>query len=176
MSRCVSSPVLRVPRSLAFGIGLAALAIGAGLCEPTLAANATLRGEDMPPGFGRLALTFDEPTPTRIRVANGVLVVAFGSQVKIDINKIARELPEYITMARIDPDGRGMRFALAKRYPRQSDRGRRQGLHRSPARELDRIAAGPAAGSDRRMAERLKQAEARVKEAARRPHGPRTSP
>ena len=76
---------MRLPRSLAFGIGLAALAAAAGLGAPALAASATLRGEVMPPGFGRIALTFDEPTQTRIRVSNGVLVVAFGSSVRVDV-------------------------------------------------------------------------------------------
>ncbi|WP_139221267.1 hypothetical protein [Bosea sp. OK403] len=165
----MSAPVLRVPRSLAFGIGLAALAIGAGLCEPTLAANATLRGQEMPPGFGRLALTFDEPTPTRIRVNNGVLVVAFASPVKIDINKIAKELPEYITLARLDPDGRGMRFALPKTFRANLiEAGDKAFIDLLPEKWTG-LLPGPPPEVIAEMAERLKQAEARVKEAARQP-------
>ncbi|WP_332684958.1 hypothetical protein [Bosea sp. (in: a-proteobacteria)] len=107
---------MRVLRSLSFGIGLAAMSLAIGLTAPVLAANAELRGQPMQAGFGRLAFTFDEPVTTRIRVANGVLVVAFGQPVKVDPSRIARELPAYVSLARVDPDGRGLRFALARTY------------------------------------------------------------
>lgn len=116
VSRWVGSPVLRLSRSLAFGIGLAALALAAGLDAPALAASAKLRGEAMPAGFGRLSLAFDEPTQTRVSVSNGVLIVGFSGPVQVDIAKIARELPTYVSVARIDPDGRGLRFALTQSY------------------------------------------------------------
>lgn len=107
---------MRNLRSLSFGIGLAALSLAAGLDASALAASAQLTGQAMPGGFGRLAFTFDEPVVTRARVANGVLVVGFSQPVKIDPARIARELPAYITLARVDPDGRGLRFALARSY------------------------------------------------------------
>lgn len=110
------SSVLRILRSLSFGIGLAAMSLALGYAPPALAANAELRGEAMQAGFGRLAFTFDEPVTTRVRVSNGVLVVGFSQQVKVDPSRISRELPAYVSLARIDPDGRGLRFALAKTY------------------------------------------------------------
>lgn len=107
---------MRILRSLSFGIGLAAMSLALGQSQSALAANAELRGEAMQAGFGRLAFTFDEPVTTRARVSNGVLVVGFSQPVKVDPSRISRELPAYVSLARVDPDGRGLRFALAKTY------------------------------------------------------------
>jgi tetratricopeptide (TPR) repeat protein len=158
---------LRLPRSLAFGIGLSALAVAAGLGAPALAADATLRGDVMPPGFGRLSLTFDEPTPTRIRVSNGVLVVAFGSSVKVDVAKIARELPAYISIARVDPDGRGMRLALTRPFRTNLiEAGERAFIDILPENWTG-VLPGPPPEVLAEISERLRAAEARSREAAR---------
>lgn len=160
-------PALRLPRSLAFGIGLTALAAAAGLGAPALAASATLRGEVVPPGFGRIALTFDEPTQTRIRVSNGVLVVAFGSSVKVDVARIARELPSYVSVARVDPDGRGLRLALSQPYRANLiEAGERAFIDLLPE-NWKGVLPGPPPEVIAEMSERLRQAESRAREAAR---------
>lgn len=158
---------MRLPRSLAFGIGLSALAVAAGLGAPALAASATLRGDVMQPGFGRLSLTFDEPTPTRIRVSNGVLVVAFGSSVKVDVAKIARELPAYVSIARVDPDGRGMRLALTRPFRTNLiEAGERAFIDMLPENWTG-LLPGPPPEVIAEMSERLRVAESRAREAAR---------
>lgn len=158
---------MRLPRSLAFGIGLSALAAAAGLGAPALAASATLRGDVMQPGFGRLSLTFDEPTPTRIRVSNGVLVVAFGSSVKVDVAKIARELPTYVSIARVDPDGRGMRLALTRPFRTNLiEAGERAFIDILPENWTG-VLPGPPPEVIAEISERLRVAEARAREAAR---------
>ncbi|MDP3321608.1 MAG: hypothetical protein Q8S58_21000, partial [Bosea sp. (in: a-proteobacteria)] len=158
---------MRLPRSLAFGIGLSALAAAAGLGSPALAASATLRGDVMPPGFGRLSLVFDEPTPTRIRVSNGVLVVAFGTSVKVDVARIARELPAYVSIARIDPDGRGMRLALTRPYRANLiEAGERAFIDLLPE-NWQGVMPGPPPEVLADISERLRVAESRAREAAR---------
>ncbi|MGX1785411.1 tetratricopeptide repeat protein [Bosea sp. NPDC055332] len=107
---------MRILRSLSFGIGLAALSLAAGFVAPAVAATATLRGEAMRAGFGRLAFAFDEPVTTRVRVANGVVIIGFSQPVKLDLSRLAAELPSYISVVRIDPDERGLRLALARPY------------------------------------------------------------
>lgn len=107
---------MRILRSLSFGIGLAALSLAAGFVAPAVGATATLRGEAMRAGFGRLAFTFDEPVTTRVRVSNGVVVIGFSQPVQLDPSRLAAELPNYISIVRIDPDGRGLRLALARPY------------------------------------------------------------
>lgn len=163
---------MRLPRSLAFGIGLTALIAAADLGAPALAANATLRGEAMPPGFGRLSLTFDEPTTTRIRVANGVLVVAFDNSVKVDVAKIARELPAYVAIARADPDGRGLRFALARTYRANLiEAGERAFIDLLPENWAG-LLPGPPPEVIAEMTERLRLAEVRARQAARQAQEP----
>ncbi|KFC67152.1 hypothetical protein FG93_04127 [Bosea sp. LC85] len=160
---------LRFPRSLAFGVGLAALGVAASLSAPALGATATLQGAAMPPGFGRLSLTFDEPMPVRVRVANGVLVVAFGGPVKIDVNKIAKQLPDYVSIARIDPDGRGMRFALARPYKANLiEAGDKAFIDLLPE-TWKGLMPGPPPEVIAALAERVRLAEARAREIDRRP-------
>lgn len=163
---------MRFPRSLAFGIGLAALSVAAGLSAPALAASAALRGSTMPAGFGRLALTFDEPTTTRIRVGNGVLVVAFDSAVKIDTSKIVKELPDYLSLVRTDPDGRGIRFALARPYRANLiEAGEKAFIDLLPETWTG-LLPGPPPEVIADMTERLRIAEAQAREAARKPPPP----
>jgi hypothetical protein len=172
VSRWVEYHGLRLSRSLAFGIGLAALALAAGLETPALAAGANLRGEAMPAGFGRLSLTFDEPIQTRIRVSNGVLIVAFGGQVQVDIARIARELPNYVSVARVDPDGRGMRFALTQPYKANLiEAGDKAFIDLLP-QNWSGVMPGPPPEAMAELTERLRLAEARAKEAARQPVAP----
>lgn len=169
VSRWVECSGLRLSRSFAFGIGLAALALAAGLDAPALAASATLRGEAMPAGFGRLSLAFEEPVKTRINVSNGVLIVGFGSPVQVDLAKIARELPNYISVARLDPDGRGMRFALTQGYKANLiEAGDRAFIDILP-QSWSGVLPGPPTDALAALTERLRQAEARAKEAARNP-------
>lgn len=163
---------LRSPRSLAFGIGLTALSLAAGLSAPAQAANGVLRGSAMPAGFGRLALTFDEPTTTRIRVGNGVLVVAFDSAVKVDTARIVKELPDYLALVRNDPDGRGLRFALTRPYKANLiEAGDKAFIDLLPDNWTG-LLPGPPPEVIAEMTERLRVAEAQAREAARKPVPP----
>jgi hypothetical protein len=165
-------PGLRVPRSLAFGIGLAALAIAADLRAPALAAKATLQGSALPPGFGRLQLTFDTPTVTRIRVSNSVLVVAFDSPVTVDVAKIAKDLPDYIAISRVDPDRRGLRFALARPYRANLIETHDKAFIDLLPENWRGVLPGPPPEALAEMNERLRLAEARARDAARQPPAP----
>lgn len=171
-SRWVEYSGLPLSRSLAFGIGLAALALAAGLDAPALAASATMRGEAMPAGFGRVSLAFDEPTQTRIRVANGVLIVAFGNPVRVDVARLSRELPNYVSVARVDPDGRGMRFALTQAYKANLiEAGDKAFIDLLPQNWAG-LMPGPPPEVIAELTERLRIAEARAREAARQPAMP----
>ena len=165
---------MRLSRSLAFGIGLAALALAAGLETPAFAAGANLRGEAMPAGFGRLSLTFDEPVQTRIRVSNGVLIVAFGNQVQVDVARVARELPNYVSVARVDPDGRGMRFALTQSYKANLIEAGDKAFIDILPQNWSGVMPGPPPEALAELTERLRLAEVRAREAARQPPAPPT--
>ena len=102
-------------RSLAFGIGLAALIAGLNSAGSTAeAATASLRGAELAPGYGRMLFQFDNAPKVTARVANGVLIIGFAEPVTVPIDRLLREMPTYLSVVRMDPDGRGMRLALSK--------------------------------------------------------------
>jgi hypothetical protein len=68
-------------------------------------------------GFGRLIITFRDrklvPQFTS-RMSNGVLVLDFVEPVEIDVERAVATLTPYVTVARRDPGGHGLRMALAR--------------------------------------------------------------
>jgi tetratricopeptide (TPR) repeat protein len=67
------------------------------------------------PGFGRLLLNFPERMDLpeyRIRYDNGVLAVEFDEPLTAVLPDVAAGIPDYVTIARIDPDRKGIRFGL----------------------------------------------------------------
>jgi hypothetical protein len=68
-------------------------------------------------GFGRLILDFagrlDLPA-YRVKHDNGVLAVEFDEPVDLFLPDVAAALRDYISVARVDPDSRGVRFGLRK--------------------------------------------------------------
>ena len=76
--------------------------------------NVEARAED---GFGRIVLTFvgRQALPDyQADVRNGVLVVEFAESIAANVDRVSIELGDFITVSRTDPDGRALRFALAR--------------------------------------------------------------
>lgn len=65
-------------------------------------------------GFGRIVFTFDELPAYEVRTSTGVVAVLFDRPVDLDAAEIVDGLPSYLTAGRLDPDRRGIRFALAQ--------------------------------------------------------------
>ncbi|WP_208979109.1 hypothetical protein [Stappia stellulata] len=66
-------------------------------------------------GYGRLVLTFADLSllPQYDALAsNGVLRIRFRDEVQVDVDTIPIDMPNYISIARRDPDGSAIRFAL----------------------------------------------------------------
>lgn len=66
-------------------------------------------------GYGRLVLSFpsrDELPPYRMRIENGVLSIEFDSAVEVLLPDVGSAMPGYLSVARLDPDGRGLRIGL----------------------------------------------------------------
>lgn len=66
-------------------------------------------------GFGRLVLGFpgrNDLPKYKVKYENGVLAVEFPEPIELLLNDVAVALPNYISVARVDPDGRGVRFGL----------------------------------------------------------------
>ena len=65
-------------------------------------------------GFGRFIFNFDAAPIAKVRASNGILVLEFKQPVEVDLDKLPLQLPSYVSLARRDPDGRALRFALVK--------------------------------------------------------------
>lgn len=66
-------------------------------------------------GYGRLILSFpgrDSLPKYTMRLENGVLSLEFDEQVSVILPDVGLTMPDYLSIARVDPDGRGLRFGL----------------------------------------------------------------
>lgn len=65
-------------------------------------------------GYARIAFTFDGPVSVKARLSGGVLILGYGERTEAGPERLASELPGYLTAVRRDPDGGGMRLALQR--------------------------------------------------------------
>src|SRR5690348_17164694 len=90
-------------------IWLAAAALPAAAAEK---AQLHTTAED---GFGRLVLEFpgrlDLPG-YKVGFDNNVLSITFPEPIALPLPDVGATLPKYLTIGRVDPDGRGVRFGL----------------------------------------------------------------
>jgi len=66
-------------------------------------------------GYGRMILSFPglyEMPKHQVKMENGVLAVTFDEPIDITLPDVTKILPDFISVGRVDPDGRGVRFAL----------------------------------------------------------------
>lgn len=66
-------------------------------------------------GYGRLILSFpslDALPPYQMKIENGVLSVVFKDPIDMVLPDVATTMPNYLSVARLDPDRRGLRIGL----------------------------------------------------------------
>jgi hypothetical protein len=90
-----------------------ATALAVAPAAPARAAAGTVAGSEMN-GYGRVVFSFDKPVKAVIRQTSGVVVVSFDQGLTLDVSKLAAQAPAYLSVVRIDPDGRTVRFATAR--------------------------------------------------------------
>lgn len=66
-------------------------------------------------GYARLVLQFSEEVEAGARLANNIIIVSFKAPVAVSVDRLSEVLPGIVTAARRDPDGRGLRIALAQK-------------------------------------------------------------
>ncbi len=79
-------------------------------------------------GYGRILLTLAPAAHAKAAVAAGVVTVSFDRKVAIDPAQVAKNFGAYVSSARLDPDGKTLRLALA------------QDAHLHTSASMDRIA------------------------------------
>lgn len=67
-------------------------------------------------GFGRIVLSFDKPVTVKAKLAGGVLLLGYGERIAPGPERLAEEMPVYVSSVRRDPDGTGLRVALQRPY------------------------------------------------------------
>jgi len=95
--------------------GLVALAWLVVLLCPAMAIDRVQLHATAEDGYGRLVLQFSDRLDLpryRIGFDNNVLSVTFTEPVALPLPDVGTMLGDYLTIARVDPDGRGVRFGL----------------------------------------------------------------
>ena len=66
-------------------------------------------------GYARLVYRFSGDVDANVRMANGILVISFSVPVTFSIDRLSAAAVGYVSAARRDPDGKGVRIALARK-------------------------------------------------------------
>jgi tetratricopeptide (TPR) repeat protein len=66
-------------------------------------------------GYVRLVFNLAEETEADVRLANGIVIIAFKNAIDVAVDHIAQNSGGYIGAARRDPDGAGIRLALTRK-------------------------------------------------------------
>ena len=99
-----------------FALAALTLAIMVAVLSPAFAEiDASIKGKEQA-GYGRMVIEFDRLPDYKDELASGILVLSFDEAVKFNLEEIALSLPNYIALSRQDPDGRAIRFALARSF------------------------------------------------------------
>ena len=96
----------------------AALAV-VGLVAPVQAQEQGQLFATQEEGYGRLILSFpgrDDIPDYTMRIENGVLSIEFDEQVSVILPDVGATMPDYLSVARVDPDGRGLRMGLRSAF------------------------------------------------------------
>jgi tetratricopeptide (TPR) repeat protein len=65
-------------------------------------------------GYARLVFDMSAFDDAAVRFANNVLIITFNKPIDVVVDRIAAQIPDYVGAARRDPDGKGIRIALAQ--------------------------------------------------------------
>ncbi|MFI4971513.1 MAG: hypothetical protein ACHP7H_02430, partial [Hyphomicrobiales bacterium] len=66
-------------------------------------------------GYARLAFRFEKEVPANIQITYPIMVVTFKKPVAIAVDRLNAAASDYISAARLDPDGNSIRIALARK-------------------------------------------------------------
>src|SRR6266404_5015302 len=103
-----------LPRAFAIAVlALAALLFGVpGVQAEPVKADVTV---NMSGGYARVVLRFSEEIDADVRMSNNILVVTFKTKVSVPVDLLVSNASGYVGAARSDPDGMGIRLALARK-------------------------------------------------------------
>jgi tetratricopeptide (TPR) repeat protein len=100
----------RLAAALTLLFGTAAIERGA--AAQSVAAEIAV---DTTGGYARMVYHFNGDVDANARVANGILVISFNVPVTLSTDRLSSAAAGYVSAARRDPDGKGLRIALARK-------------------------------------------------------------
>ena len=90
----------------------------AGAASPAFGQAEPVRGEAIlqaNPGYARLVVKLAEDVDSQVMAAGQIIVIRFKRPVAVNVARVGDAVPDYISSARIDPDGGAIRLSLARR-------------------------------------------------------------
>jgi tetratricopeptide (TPR) repeat protein len=99
-------------------LSLAAFLVLACALPQPAAAQQPVKGEvsaTVENGFARIVFTLAEDVESQVKLNNGIIVVTFRRPVDVVLERLNTNLSGIVSAARRDPDGRGLRIALARK-------------------------------------------------------------
>lgn len=103
----------RRPRA---GLAVASILAGLVVSGPASAARLTGITGTQAERYGRIVLNFDTVVTVKARVSDTVLVIGFSERSAAFAERLAAQMPNYVSLVRRDPDGTGLRVALQRPY------------------------------------------------------------
>ena len=108
----------RVRLRLGLRAATAAFVAALSLLFPAPARAAPIGGEvavSTSGGYVRLVFNLGEEVEANVRLASGIVVIAFAKPVNVAVDRLAQTAGGYVAAARIDPDGAAIRLALTRK-------------------------------------------------------------
>jgi tetratricopeptide (TPR) repeat protein len=102
-------------KSAAFAVRLLILACA--LVGPSSSRADPVKAEvsvDVSGGYARLVFTMRDDVDASVQTAGDVLIVRFSQPLAVNVDRLATRAPDYIGVARRDPDGLAVRIGLAR--------------------------------------------------------------
>jgi len=107
----------RVPAIFAILPALMLLAFAPALSGRALA-DEPIKGEvkvSTDGGYARLMFRFEKEVPASIQITSAIMLMTFKKPVAVSVDRLNASAPDYISAARLDPDGTAIRIALTRK-------------------------------------------------------------
>ncbi len=95
---------------------MASILAGLAMSGPTSAARLMGITGTQADRYGRIVLNFDTVVTVKARVSDTVLIIGFSDRSPAFAERLATQMPNYVSLVRRDPDGTGLRVALQRPY------------------------------------------------------------
>ncbi len=116
-ARTRTRPPRRVWRRLAIVAGFYALMLLAPVFSVHAQTETPIKGDikvTTDGGYLRLAFRFEKEVPASIQTSYPIIIVTFKNPVAVSIDQLSKLAPDYISAARLDPDGTSIRIAVRR--------------------------------------------------------------